>query len=120
MRLRGGGLSPRSRLTSAHSPKPTPPPLLLEKVRRPSAAPRLSTAAAPAARAAAEAAPKSDRGPLNICGAPKGARKQSVKIYFWKPEIIGEDDKPKTNPARHGFTYVNGESVSSTKGRVQS
>jgi len=43
---------------------------------------------------------KENRGPQNIGGAPKGARKQSVKIYFWKPEIIGEDDKPKTNPVQ--------------------
>ena len=35
------------------------------------------------------------------------------------PQLCSKGYKPKPNALRHGFTFVNGECVSKTKGRIQ-
>ena len=57
----------------------------------------------------------------------KEAKKQGNLDHDWmmdmlkdNPNLCAKGFRPKANAARHGFTYVGGESVSKTKGRVQS
>ena len=48
-------------------------------------------------------------------------------VHEWMPEYLADNPhllakgyRPKANATRHGFTFINGQSVSATKGRVQS
>ena len=55
------------------------------------------------------------------------AKKQGSTDNDWlmdyardNPQLCAKGFRPKSDPTRHGMTFVNGESVSKTKGRVQS
>lgn len=55
------------------------------------------------------------------------AKKQGATDNDWlmdyladNPQLCAKGFRPKANPTRHGVTFVNGVSVSKTKGRVQS